>query len=107
MEVLPEKIPGRLISRFGDIPWLPAPLTWQHVIFFLWGHLKSKVCRHKPRTLDELNDETTRVVREVPGQMLTDNDGGGAPFASARIPALRLKGAISLTLFSELKFCYV
>jgi len=29
------------------------------------------------------------------------------PFASASIPALRLKGATWLTLFSEPKFCYV
>jgi len=38
----------------------------------LWGHLKSRVYQYKPQTLNELKDEITQVVGEVPRQMLTD-----------------------------------
>jgi len=72
MEVLRQKFPGRLISRFGDVPWPPRSPDLSLCDFFLWGHLKSKVYQYKPQTLDELKDEITRVVGEVPGQMLTD-----------------------------------
>ena len=43
IEVLRQKFPGRLISRFGDIPWPPRSPDLTSCDFFLWGYLKSKV----------------------------------------------------------------
>lgn len=73
MEVLYKKFYGCLILRPRDIPWPHAPLAWQNVFF--WGHLKSKIYQRKPRILDELKDQITWVVREVPAQMLIDAIG--------------------------------
>lgn len=43
--------PGRLVSRFGDVPRMSLDLTVGD--FFLWGYLNSRVYESKRRTLDD------------------------------------------------------
>ena len=49
-------IPGRLISRFGDVPWPSSP------DFFLWGYLKGKVYCNSPNNIQELK---TNIIDEI------------------------------------------
>lgn len=82
MKVFRRKFSERLISRS---PWPPRSPDLKTCVFFWGGHFKSKIYQYKPRTLDELKDEITRVI--------------------ACVLALRIKGAKRLTLFSKPKLC--
>ena len=56
MEVLRNRFPGKLISRFGDIEWPARSPDLPPLDFFLWGYLKGKVYRNKPQSVDELKN---------------------------------------------------
>lgn len=56
MEVLKNRFPGKLISRFGDIEWPARSPDLSPLDFFLWGYLKGKVYRNKPQSVDELKN---------------------------------------------------
>ena len=62
MALLREHFPGRLISRFGDVPWPPRSPDLTPADFFLWGYIKSKVYITKPRNMSELK---TRITQET------------------------------------------
>ena len=51
MAILRAAFPGRLISRFGDVPWPPRSPDLTPPDFFLWGYLKGKVYINMPNTL--------------------------------------------------------
>lgn len=70
MAVLREMFPGRLISRYGDIPWPARSPDLTPCDFFLWGYLKSKVFQHRPRTLEALKDAIRLEVGRISQQML-------------------------------------
>ena len=55
-QVLRDRFPDKLISRFGDIEWPARSPDLSPLDFFLWGYLKGKVYRGKPKTLNELKD---------------------------------------------------
>ncbi|GBM92799.1 hypothetical protein AVEN_182693-1 [Araneus ventricosus] len=62
MDLLKEMFPKRLISLRGDISW-PAPSPdLSPCAYFLWGYLKSKVYKNKPRTTEEL---TAAIRQEI------------------------------------------
>jgi len=67
METWPVRnmFPGHLVSRFGDVPWPPRSPDLSTCDFFLWGYLKSRVYRHKPRMLNDLKE-----VRPIDHQLL-------------------------------------
>ena len=60
MALLRELFPGRLISRFGDVPWPPRSPDLTPADFFLWGYVKSKVYITKPRNKSELKTRITQ-----------------------------------------------
>lgn len=68
MEALDEYFTGRVIglgypSRYGrGIDWPPNSPDLNICDFFLWGYLKDKVYRDKPRTLIELKEAITREI---------------------------------------------
>ena len=62
--------PGHLISRFGDVPWPPRSPDLSACDFFLWGHLKSRVYAHKPRTLNDLKEAIRQEIRPIDRQLL-------------------------------------
>ena len=65
MNVLSEKFPKRLISRFGGVSWPPRSPDLSSCDFFLWGYLKSKVYIGKPRTISELKNAIRREIASI------------------------------------------
>ncbi|KAI5693638.1 hypothetical protein M8J75_002862 [Diaphorina citri] len=70
MTLLRQKFPGRLISRRGDVSWPPRSPDLSPCDFFLWGYLRERVYREKPRTLHELKEAITEEIRRIPRAML-------------------------------------
>jgi transposase len=70
MDVVRRMFPGRVISRFGDIPWPPRSPDLSSCDFFLWGYLKSCVYAHKPRTLADLKEAIKQEVAAIDREML-------------------------------------
>jgi hypothetical protein len=70
MDVVRRMFPGRVISRFGDIPWPPRSPDLTTCDFFLWGYLKSHVYTHKPRTLSDLKEAIREEVATIDREML-------------------------------------
>lgn len=69
MEMLRELIPGRLVSLRGDIAWPPRSPDLSPCDFFLWGHLKAEVYKHRPTTLQALKEAITQEVAAIPREM--------------------------------------
>jgi len=70
MNVLRNMFHGRLISRFGVVPWPPASPDLSSCDFFFWGYLKGRVYTHKPRNLNELKDAFRQEVLTIDQQLL-------------------------------------
>ena len=70
MNVLRNMFPGRLISRFGVVPWPPRSPYLSSCDFFLWGYLKGRVYTHKPRNLKELKGAIRQEVLTIDQQLL-------------------------------------
>ena len=69
LAVLREMFPGHLISLRGDVGW-PARLPdLSPCDFFLWGYLKEKVFRHRPRTLEDLKERIREEINAIPLEM--------------------------------------
>ena len=69
MAKLRQMFPSRLVSRWGDVEWPPRSPDLSICNFFLWGYLKEKVFKHRPRNLEELKmhirDEITAILPEM------------------------------------------
>jgi hypothetical protein len=61
--------PGRLVLRFGDIPW-PARSPDLAPDFFLCGYLKSKVYATRPHSFQEPEDWITEGIGTINGAFL-------------------------------------
>lgn len=70
MAVLRNLFPGRIVSRFGDIPWPPRSPDLSSCDFFLWGFLKSRVYDNKPGTLEDLKIAIRHHVTNIDVDML-------------------------------------
>ena len=70
MDVVRRMFPGRVTSRFSDIPWPPRSPDLTTCDFFLWGYLKSNVNTHKPRTLSDLKEAIREEVATIDHEML-------------------------------------
>lgn len=70
MDVLRETFPGRLISRFGDIPWPARSPDLAVCDFFLWGYLKHKVFSSRPQSIAELKEAIQREIEAIPQVMI-------------------------------------
>jgi hypothetical protein len=64
--LLKSKFHGRLISKFGDVWWPPRSPDLTPPDFFLWGYLKEKVYRNKPKNLDQLKCNITEEISAIP-----------------------------------------
>ena len=51
---LNHEFPGRWIDRRGSIEWPPRSPDLNPLDFFLWGYLKWKVYKDRPRDLEEI-----------------------------------------------------
>jgi hypothetical protein len=63
-------IPGCLISRYGNIPWLAHSPDLAAPDFFLWGNLKSKVYATRPHSIQELKDCIMVGIGTINGALL-------------------------------------
>lgn len=70
MALLREHFGDQLISRFGPVNWPPRSCDITPLDFFLWGYVKSKVYVDKPSTIADLESNITRVIRQIPCEML-------------------------------------
>jgi len=70
MTIFRNMFPGHLISRFGDVQWLPRSPSLSTCDFFLWGYLKSRVYTHKPRMLNDLKGAIRQEIRLIDRQLL-------------------------------------
>jgi hypothetical protein len=69
MNVLRDMFLGRLISRFGDVPWPPRSPDLSSCDFFLWGYLKGRAYTHKSGNLNELKDAIRKEVLTIDQQL--------------------------------------
>ena len=60
----------QIISRFGPVNWPPRSCDITPLDYFLWGYVKSKVFVDKPATIQDLEANITRVIRQIPVAML-------------------------------------
>ncbi|KAL0830466.1 hypothetical protein ABMA28_002631 [Loxostege sticticalis] len=74
MDLVRDAFPGRVISRFGDLPWPARSPDLTSPDFFLWGFLKSRVYVNKPQTLaalkENIRQEITNISQEVLRQIM-------------------------------------
>lgn len=70
MAVLRELFPGKLISRFGDVPWSARSPDLTSCDCWLWGYLKSKVFASKPQTIPELKQCIQENIAAIPQAMI-------------------------------------
>jgi len=64
-----------VISKRGDINWPPRSPDLSQWIFFLWGHLKRKVFKSNPATLEikkQIRGEIQNISRNV-CQLIIEN----------------------------------
>lgn len=67
IDFLREFFEDRIISTGR---WPPRSPDLTPCDYFLWGHLKNKVYRNKPQTLDELRTEIETQINEITPEML-------------------------------------
>ena len=70
MSLLRSHFGEQLISRLGPVSWPPRSCDITPLDFFLWGFLKSKVYADKPATIEALEANITRVIHDIPVEML-------------------------------------
>ena len=67
--VLREMFPGRLISLRGDVEWPARSPDLSPCDFFLWGYLKEKVFKHRPRSLEDLKERIRQEIDAIPPEI--------------------------------------
>ena len=72
MTIVRNMFPRYLISRFGDLPWLPSsPDLSNFDFFFLCGGIWNRVFTlNKPRTLNDLKEVIRQEIRPIDRQIL-------------------------------------
>jgi hypothetical protein len=61
---------GRIISRFGDIPWPARSPDLTACDLFLWGYLKSRVFATRIPDLETLRTRIREEVQAIPLRIL-------------------------------------
>ncbi|GBL82575.1 hypothetical protein AVEN_263665-1 [Araneus ventricosus] len=69
IDLLKEMFPKRLISLRGDISWPARFSDLPPCDYFLWGYLKSKVYKNRPRTTEELTAAIRQEIAAIPQAM--------------------------------------
>lgn len=70
MDILLNEFGEQFISRFGPVDWPPRSCDLTPLDYFLWGYVKSLVYADKPASIQALEDNITRVIGEIPADML-------------------------------------
>jgi len=64
-----EMFPGRLIFLRGDVGWPERSPDLSPCDFFLWGYLKEKVFKHRPRSLEDLKERIRQEIDAIPPEI--------------------------------------
>ena len=65
IDLLKSKFGDKLISRNGPVNWPPRSCDLTPLDYFLWGYVKSLVYADKPATIDALEANIVRVLRDI------------------------------------------
>ena len=65
LEWLKKHFNSRIISRRSEIQWPPYSPDLSPPDFFLWGYIKDRIYKNKPRTLEDLKTNITEVIRGI------------------------------------------
>lgn len=68
--LLREHFGEQLITRRGEVNWPPRSCDIIPLDFFLWSYVKSKVYMDNPATIEALEANIIRVIRQIPIEML-------------------------------------
>ena len=69
-QYLDQTFPGRWIGRRGAIEWPPRSPDLSPLDFFLWGHLKSKIYKTEPTSLEDLQNRIVNECRQITPEIL-------------------------------------
>jgi len=58
--------PWRLISLRGDVEWPARSPDLSPCDVFLWGNLKEKVFKHRPRSVEDLKERIQQEIDSIP-----------------------------------------
>ena len=61
--------PGRLITLRGDVEWPARSPDLSPCDVFLWGYLKEKVLKHRPRSLVDLKERIQQEIESIPPEL--------------------------------------
>jgi len=61
--------PGRLISFRGDVEWPARSPDLSPCDVFLWGYLKEKFFKHRPRSLEDLKERIQQEIDSIPPEL--------------------------------------
>jgi len=61
--------PGRLISLRGGVEWPARSPDLSPCDVFLWGYLKEKVSKHRPRSLEDLKERIQQEIASIPPEL--------------------------------------
>ena len=61
--------PGLLISLRGDVEWPARSPDLRPCDVFLWGYLKEKVFKHRPRSLEDLKERIQQEIDSIPPEL--------------------------------------
>ena len=70
IELLKTKFGEKIISRNGPVNWPQRSCDVTPLDYFLWGYAKSKVYADKPATIDALENNIMRTIRDISPEML-------------------------------------
>jgi len=69
LRVLREMFRGRLFSLGGDMEWPARSPDLSPCDSFLWGYLKEKVFKHRPRSLEDLKERIQQEIDSIPPEL--------------------------------------
>ena len=72
IQMLQNIFQDRIISRGCEINWPPRSPDLTSPDFFLWGYLKERVYRNKPRTINDLKRNIEDQIRDISPEMLSN-----------------------------------
>ena len=62
-------IPGLLISLRADVKWPARSPDLSPCDVFLWGYLKEKIFKHRPRSLEDLKERIQQEIDSIPPEL--------------------------------------
>lgn len=65
IDVIRTQFEERIISNRGPVNWPPRSCDLTPLDFFLWGYLKDRVYKHRPRTIQDLKNTICEEINGI------------------------------------------